>query len=145
MALQFRNLVVTPDAPVTEWGFEGVLAAVERGDVTHWRRIARALNADPRGKVAAEVDEVIQTVEDPGMAALFTRLAVNAVHQAEESERHQVAAELRTHLDASGLTRKEFARRLGTSPSRLSTYLNAKVVPSAVLLVRARGLAQRAH
>lgn len=143
-ALKFRNLTVSPDAPVADWGFEGVLAAVERGDVTHWRRIALALSADPRGKVSAEVAEVVHTVEDPGMAILFARLAANALQQSEKAERSQVAAELRAHLDASGLTRTEFARRLGTSSSRLSTYLSAKVVPSAVLLVRARGLGGKA-
>lgn len=40
----------------------------------------------------------------------------------------------------SGFTAAEFAARLGTSPSRLSTYLSGKVMPSAALLVRAEGV-----
>jgi transcriptional regulator with XRE-family HTH domain len=38
----------------------------------------------------------------------------------------------------SRLSRAEFASRIGTSPSRLSTYVTGKVTPSAALLVRMR-------
>lgn len=37
----------------------------------------------------------------------------------------------------SGLSAAGFARALGTSPSRFSTYRSGKIVPSATLLVRA--------
>ena len=30
MPLRFRNIDTTPDAPVREWGFEGMLAALDR-------------------------------------------------------------------------------------------------------------------
>lgn len=53
-------------------------------------------------------------------------------------ERAEVAAEIRGLLTASGYTREEFARRIGTSTSRLCTYLNGKVNPSAALVVRMR-------
>jgi transcriptional regulator with XRE-family HTH domain len=39
---------------------------------------------------------------------------------------------------ARARTRAEFASHLGTSPSRLSTYLSGKVVPSATFIVRMR-------
>ena len=45
-----------------------------------------------------------------------------------------MAAEVTQLLAASGLTRAEFASAIGTSTSRLSTYLNGKVTPSAGLL-----------
>lgn len=44
-------------------------------------------------------------------------------------------------LARSGLRRTEFASRLGTSRSRLSTYLSGTVVPSAALMVRAQRVA----
>jgi transcriptional regulator with XRE-family HTH domain len=44
---------------------------------------------------------------------------------------------------ASGLTRAEFASRIGTSASRLSTYVTGKVTPSAALLVRMRDVSER--
>jgi transcriptional regulator with XRE-family HTH domain len=57
---------------------------------------------------------------------------------AEESEREAVAAEVSELVRASGLSRAEFASRIGTSASRLSTYTTGKVTPSAALLVRMR-------
>ncbi|MGH3800441.1 MAG: helix-turn-helix domain-containing protein, partial [Pseudonocardiaceae bacterium] len=44
---------------------------------------------------------------------------------------------------ASGMARAEFASAIGTSVSRLSTYLSGKVTPSAALLVRMRRVATR--
>jgi hypothetical protein len=43
--------------------------------------------------------------------------------EAEREERRAVATEIAALVDQSTLTRAEFARRSGTSPSRLSTYL----------------------
>jgi hypothetical protein len=37
----------------------------------------------------------------------------------------------------------EFARRLGTSASRMSSYVNGSVVPSATLMVRARNVRRK--
>lgn len=86
-ALKFRNLTVSPDDPVEEWGFEGLLAAVERGDRTHWQRIARALVDDnPRGKVAGEMAEVLEMVESPAMVELFTRVLRQAALRREQAD-----------------------------------------------------------
>lgn len=140
MALKFRNLLVEPSDPVDVWGFEGLLAAVERGDVRDWRRIVRAVNLQPRGKVARELREVTAAVESPAMSVLFGKVLESALARSEARERAAVAADLQASLAASGLTRSEFAMELGTSQSRLSTYLSGKVVPSAALLVRARNV-----
>jgi hypothetical protein len=50
--LAFRNLDITPDAPVSSWPTEGVQAALERGDLEHWRRIVAEVNRDPWGRTA---------------------------------------------------------------------------------------------
>lgn len=60
--------------------------------------------------------------------------------RAERAERDVVAAEIRIAIQLSGLTRAEFASRIGTSASRLSTYTTGKVMPSAALMVRIRQL-----
>lgn len=52
-------------------------------------------------------------------------------------ERAEVASALRGSLDLSGLTQADFARHLGTSATRLSTYLSGSTVPSAALYLRA--------
>ncbi|GAA2173200.1 hypothetical protein GCM10009784_06610 [Arthrobacter parietis] len=141
--LKFRNLNIDPEAPVDQWGFEGLLAAVERGDIRDWRRIAEAVMASPRGKAAAELKEVLAATESPAMSALFSRILRHSVRDAEDAERQEVTQDLAAYLTRSGLTRAEFAQQLGTSPSRLSTYLTGKVVPSAVMMVRARRLVER--
>lgn len=71
MALTFRNLDVSPDDPVEEWGFEGLLAAVNRGDLADWRRVAACVASAPRGAVAELLDEVLDAAEDVGAVAAF--------------------------------------------------------------------------
>jgi transcriptional regulator with XRE-family HTH domain len=56
--------------------------------------------------------------------------------RAEANERAAVAAAIREAIQRSGLSQAEFASRIGTSPSRLSTYASGKVTPSATLMLR---------
>ena len=58
------------------------------------------------------------------------------------SERAAVAAEVDRLIRRSGLSRAEFASRIGTSSSRLPTYVTGKVTPWAWLRVRMRCLAR---
>ena len=60
--LKFRNIDASPDDPVETWPFEGILAAVERGALPDWRRLAAAIRADPWGPVAHQVLEAIHLV-----------------------------------------------------------------------------------
>lgn len=59
------------------------------------------------------------------------------------SEAERLGQRLREYVMRSGLSQAEFARRVGTSPSRMSTYVAGKVVPSGVLVERMRKLAER--
>ena len=52
------------------------------------------------------------------------------------ADRAEVVARIRTAVERAGVTKAEFAASVGTSASRLSTYLNGKVTPSAALLMR---------
>jgi transcriptional regulator with XRE-family HTH domain len=65
-----------------------------------------------------------------------------AREDAVSSERNAVATEIRNVLEGSGLSRQDFADRIGTSRSRLSTYASGQVVPSAALMVRIRRVAK---
>lgn len=143
MALQFRNLIVTPDDPVEDWGVEGLLAAVDRGDLADWRRIIAAVRREPWGGVAQALGQVFAVASDSGVTSAL-RHAVAGIHsQVEEGEKAEVAAQAREYVERSGLSQQEFARRMGTSPSRFSTYANGTVTPSAALMVRMRRLAER--
>lgn len=140
-ALKFRNITASPEDPVDTWPFEGVLAAVERGTIPDWRRLARAVKADPWGPVAQQVLEAIQLSRPYGTTELLEGVIDRARKLAVDSERAEVAAEIRNLVSRSGLSRQEFAERIGTSRSRLSTYTSGRVVPSAVLMVRIRRIA----
>jgi DNA-binding transcriptional regulator YiaG len=140
-ALRFRNINASPEDPVETWPFEGVLAAVERGTLPDWRRLATAIAADPWGPVAQQVLEVLTRSRPFGTAELLEGVIDQARKDAADSERKEVAAEIRHLVDGSGLSRQDFAERIGTSRSRLSTYISGRVVPSAALMVRMRRVA----
>jgi hypothetical protein len=141
-ALRFRNITATPDDPVEQWGVEGILTAIDRGSLQHWRRIADAVRADPWGPTAADLEQALRLAEDVGVAATLRRALVQARHDADTRAREEVRRRLMLLVQYSGLSAAEFAQRLGTSASRMSTYLTGKVVPSAALLVRAEGAAK---
>lgn len=79
MAVTFRNIDVTPDDPVEEFG-----------------------------EIADTLVEVFETAEDSGVV---------------------------------GALRCAFARRIGTSRTRLNTYLTGRTTPSAAVLVRSERVA----
>ena len=143
-ALKFRNITATPDDPVDTLPFEGILAAVERGTLPDWRRLAAAIRADPWGPVAQQVLEAIRLSRPYGTAELLEGVVERARKLAADSEREEVASEVRNLVGRSGLSKKDFAERIGTSRSRLSTYMSGKVIPSAALMVRMRRAALQA-
>lgn len=73
-----------------------------------------------------------------GVAPLMEAALATARADAEKAEKSVVAAEIADVIRRSGLTRTEFAAYIGTSASRLSTYLAGAVMPSAALMVRMR-------
>jgi hypothetical protein len=56
--------------------------------------------------------------------------------RATERERLDVAKEIRRLVAVSGCSQRQFAASVGTSASRLSTYVNATVTPSATMMNR---------
>lgn len=144
-ALRFRNITASVEDPVETWPFEGILAAVERGTLPDWRRLATAIRADPWGSVAQQVLEAVEMSRPYGASALLTSVIESARRDAADAEREQVAQEIRDLVARSGLSREDFALRLGTSRPRLSTYMSGKVTPSAALMVRMRRVTAQAQ
>lgn len=143
MALAFRNLAITPDAAVSQWPTEAVQAALERGDLADWHRIVTEMRADPWGNTARQVEEVLSHSRPYGVAEAMETILSRARERAEASERAAVAAEIREAVERSGLSQAGFAGRIGTSASRLSTYISGKVTPSAALMLRIRHVADQ--
>jgi DNA-binding transcriptional regulator YiaG len=139
--LKFRNVTASVDDPVETWPFEGILTAVDRGTLPDWRRLAAAIRADPWGPVAQQVLEAVEMSRPYGTSELLTTVIEGARRDAADSEREQVAGEIRDLVARSGLSQQDFALRLGTSRPRLSTYMSGKVTPSASLMLRMRRVA----
>jgi DNA-binding transcriptional regulator YiaG len=142
-ALAFRNVDATPQDPVSSWPLEAIQTALERGGLEDWRRMMSAVQADPWGPVARRLEEVLAWSRPYGVAAAFERAIAQARDATEAAERATIASEIDRLVRKSGLSRAEFASRVGTSTSRLSTYVSGKVTPSAALLLRMRRLVER--
>ncbi len=138
MPLAFRNVAADPDDPVKTWPAEAVRTALERGGLSHWRRMARAVRSDPWGPLARAVDEAVAIDPPFGTGPLMAEILRRAREHQDRLDRAEVATEIAELVGRSGLTRTEFASRIGTSASRLSTYLAGTVTPSAALMVRMR-------
>lgn len=138
--LKFRNLDVTPDDPVELWGVEGILTVLERGGLAHIRRVARAALGDPWSEVAEDLAEAIQLTSSPAAAQLAELL-----ERARGGPAAEVAHRISTCIAVSGLTLRQYARRVGTSASRLSTYATGKVTPSAAMLIAIERVAAEEH
>lgn len=142
-SLSFRNVDVSPDTPVEKWPLEAVQAALERGSLPEWRQLAAAVRAQPWGRVARSIEEVLRYSRPYGVAEAMERVIERARRETEAAERAAVADEVRRLIRHSGLSRQDFASRIGTSASRLSTYATGRVVPSAGLLVRMQNVSQQ--
>ena len=130
--MRFRNLRVTPEAPVEQWTSEGVLTAIERGSLSDWRRITAAVRRSPAGTAAQSLAEALEIAESTGVASAMRRV----LEDAKLSESDRVSRRIRDLVRRSGLSQAEFATRLHTSQSRLSTYMSGSVTPSAVIMAR---------
>lgn len=138
VTLAFRNLDMDPRSPIATWPYEAIVTVIERGTVGDWLLLTRAVDADPWGVVARQVEEYLGYESPYGVGPLLQRAVQRARDRAAGAERAEVAAEVRQLIDRSGLTTAEFASRMGTSRSRLSTYRTGRVVPSATMMHRMR-------
>ena len=136
MAVQFRNLTTTWDDPIELWPYEAVVTTLERGLVSDWQPILREISQRPFGRIARYISQYASAPDDPRVAAFFTEALRRAQHAQEDSERDEVISRIRHSLETSELSQADFAKEIGTSASRLSTYLSGQVMPSAAMLVR---------
>ena len=136
MSLAFRNVRADPADPVESWPFEALVAAIERGGFRVWQRVAAAIERDPWGEVAADVQAYLSYEQPYGVGPLMTSVIAAERSRAQEEDKAAVAAHVRDLVTSSGLSRRGFADAVGTSATRLSTYCTGSVTPSAALLFR---------
>jgi len=134
--LRFRNVDAEATDDVGTWPYEALVAAIDRGLVPDWRPVFAQIRLAPWGTVARRVERYLSYRDPDGVSTLFALAIEHARKQAQRADRAEVAARVRAAVERTGKTKAEFAAAVGTSASRLSTYLNGKVTPSAALLVR---------
>lgn len=143
MSVAFRNLDVDPDTPVATWPFEAIVTVVERGTIGDWARLTSEIDRDPWGPVARQIEDYLRYERPWGVAPLLERAIARARLTGLAGERQQVAQSVAALVERSGLGLEEFASRIGTSRSRLSTYRSGSVTPSASLLLRMEAVVER--
>jgi hypothetical protein len=143
MPVEFRNVDASPTDDVRTWPYEALVTVIDRGLVSDWQPILAEVRRSPWGQVARRVEQYLSYREPDGVSALFTLAIERARGDADEAERAEVAGRVRAAVSNSGLTNRDFAQMVGTSASRLSTYLSGKVTPSAAMLVRIERAADR--
>ncbi len=130
--LKFRNLTVTPDDPVDQWGVEGLLTAIERGTHPDWARVTRAARAAGReSALRQELEEALDLAEGGGKQAILSSL-----RRDDETPEQRVQRRIRRAFNMADMSITDFAERVGTSRSRMSTYLSGKTMPLASVLER---------
>jgi hypothetical protein len=136
MPVRFRNVDASPSDDVRTWPYEALVICIDRGLVPDWRPIFAEIRRAPWGRLARRVERILDSREYDGATALF-RLAIDRARERQDrADRDEVAARVRNAVARSGLTSARFAERIGTSASRLSTYMGGTVTPSAALLLR---------
>lgn len=109
---------------------------VETRGADAWREVLANIAANPWGPVAVELAEIVRDAGHENPAQAIDRCAAVFRSRAEDAERLEIAREIRRLVAVSGCSQREFARYVGTSASRLSTYIHGGVTPSATMMLR---------
>lgn len=122
----------TPD----DWSTKLIVEAIDTGGIAQWRRIAAFLAENPWCPTTKMIEKATTLATDTAVAAAICAVVELVRAQRERLERQEVARQVAAHVADSQLTQSEFAVRVGTSASRLSTYVNGSVTPSAAMMLR---------
>jgi DNA-binding transcriptional regulator YiaG len=131
------------DRPVEFWPTAAIRAALETDDLTVWQRIVVAIKRDPYGRTARQVEEVLETARPYGVSKALSEVLTRTREHLEANERAEVARNVQSLLERSGLGQDEFASRIGVPSKSFASYLSGETSPPASLMLRMRRLADR--
>lgn len=136
MPVAFRNVDASPTDDIRTWPYEALVTVIDRGLVSDWQPIFAEVRRSPWGNTARRVEQYLSYRDPDGVSTLFSLAIERARSDADQTDREEVADRVKRAVDDSGLTQRDFAQLIGTSASRLSTYLSGKVTPSASTLLK---------
>ncbi len=85
MTVRFRNLDFDTSQPMDEWPAEAIETVIDRGTLSDWRQLARAIHRNPWGPAARTAETVTSLGEHYGVDALIERV----IHKARGSHQQQ--------------------------------------------------------
>ena len=129
--------------PITHWSTAQLHSALHHGDITIWRMIIMRVKHDPYGRTAHQVEEILHTIPSTGIAKVLRDVLVKSRDHLHARERAEVARYIRTLMNCSTLTPREFSSRIGVKLDELNDYLNGTISPPASLIIRMRRVVDR--
>jgi len=114
----------------------------DHGGLAAWRGQIALIASNPWAPYGAHLQELALAAERPALVHAVDEAIKVYRTRFERRERELVAREIRQLVAVSGLSQREFASMTGTSASRLSTYVNGLVTPSATMMVRIRRVSE---
>lgn len=141
MSVAFRHLEFDSSSPLDEWPAEALETVMDRGSLSDWRLLAKAIRRNPWGPAARTAEGIAQWGEHYGVAPLMLAVIGRARADVDRAGRAHYSGQIRGWRAQTGMTLRQFARAAGTSASRLSDYENAKVAPTTDVLGRLRHIA----
>jgi DNA-binding transcriptional regulator YiaG len=132
--------------PVEFWSTSAIRSALEEGDIAVWQNIVVAIKRDPFGRTSRQVEEVLNhsgAESWSGIARALAEVLNRSRAHLESQECLEVARHIQLLLERSGLSRQEFASRIGVPAEDLAQYLEGHVSPPASLVIRMRRLSDR--
>jgi hypothetical protein len=121
-----------PDTP------EELRTLVEEQGLDAWRPLLANIAVNPFGPDAGRLAELADEAGLEDAARALEACTTEFRRQFEDSEREEVSQEIKDLLALCGYSQRRFAKYIGTSGPRLSTYVNGLVIPSATMMVRIR-------
>jgi DNA-binding XRE family transcriptional regulator len=112
--MDHRHLDVPPETPPEQLGLTALDDLLERGDLEDWEPLARAVAADPHGRLAERVLHLCRMNPQYGTSALwqaYIRTLREAAHD---------PADLTGLRERRGVTQVQMATRLGLGQPRIS-------------------------
>lgn len=125
---------VAPGGPITS--VEEAEALCAEPDLTAWQGQVALIVANPWSPYAGQLQRVLEAAGRSEAADAVADFIGMYRARVERHERMEVARFVRRAVEGSGLLQRDFAMLVGTSASRLSTYMNGSVTPSAAMMLR---------
>ncbi|MGX9791761.1 XRE family transcriptional regulator [Mycobacterium sp. MMS18-G62] len=134
---------VLEDRPIEHWPTSAIRAALMNATSDVMRRVTTAVNRDPYGRTAHQVEEIVRSADAAEPVTAIAAVLADARARLEAAERSEVTHVVHVLLKRSRLSEHEFAKRIGVSAGELSAFLDNETCPSAVLMVRMKRVADR--